>query len=148
MTFNNTGPKDQGLFFKVARVHRLTMKLFGKHLAAFGITTGQASVLLHLDLLGEGAGQRRIAESMGIEPPTLVVMLKKMEQRELVVRKHCSADRRNKGLFFTHSGKELLSKIVAAHRATSDVIFDGLSAEELDRTQRLLEGLQGHRTPD
>lgn len=65
-----------------------------------GITVGQWKVIVML-IIQNGLTQKEIAEKLGLEGPTLIPIIDKMEEEGLVIRKVDSSDRRNNRIYYT-----------------------------------------------
>ncbi|MBI3463705.1 MAG: MarR family transcriptional regulator, partial [Planctomycetes bacterium] len=102
-------------YWVVMSAHALHRAL-DEELARHGITFRQWQVLAWLALEGEMA-QSELAERMGIEAPTLVGILDRMERDGWIARRSCAADRRKKLIQPTQRVEPVWSKMVAcAHR--------------------------------
>lgn len=106
--------------------------------AAEGMTYRQCQVLGWLSLEGELA-QVELAERMNVEPPTLVRVLDCMERDGLVERVGCPDDRRRKVIRPTAKAEPVWAKIVACANRIRERAVRGLSVEETQTLQGLLE---------
>ncbi len=79
--------------YSVAMANRALRKVLDAELEHYGITFSQQQVLASLALEGE-ASQVKLAELIGVEGPTLVRTLDRMEQKGWINRKVSSRDRR------------------------------------------------------
>lgn len=66
-----------------------------------------------LDVVAENPGlaQARVAEALSIERARLVLMLDRLEERQLLVRVRSTSDRRTHELHLTDKGRELLAEL-------------------------------------
>ena len=60
----------------------------------------------------DGLTQKEIAERLGLEGPTLIPIIDKMEKDNLVIRRVDSSDRRNNRIYRTEKANELWSEMV------------------------------------
>src|ERR687885_856017 len=65
------------------------------------ITVAQSRVIGVLVLIKDGMTQREIANRIGIEAPTIVPIIDKLEKQGIVIRKADHNDRRNNRIFLT-----------------------------------------------
>ena len=93
-----------------------------------GLTLARTTVLYWIDQLPGTATQRELADTVGIEGPTLVRLLHALEAQGLVERVPMPGDRRAKGLRLTEAAKPVL--------ATLKSVTDALTAERLDDLDR------------
>lgn len=130
--------KDQTFLFLINRIHRLASREFNKRLDSVGMTHGLAAVLLHLDLIGEGTTQGRIAQSMEIENPTVVQLVSKLIKMNFLEKKPYPGDKRKFAIYFTASGRRMLSDLETIYQNTYQKLFGHLRRDDLDRAERLL----------
>ena len=84
------------------------------------------------------------AERMGIEPPTLVGILDRMERDGWIRRDGDKADRRRKLIQPTAAAKPAWAKVVNVAKRVRERAGRGLSAVELAQLKRLLEVVQAN----
>lgn len=122
-------------------LRRAQLKLFQNliaRLSAHDLRPAQFSALAIIDQ-NPGLMQADLARALAIEPPQVVPMLNKLEERALAVRVRCKPDKRSYGIFLSKSGEALLKELkrIAAdsdHQATSN-----LSDDERTELLRLLK---------
>lgn len=94
-----------------------------------GLTMGQPKILDYLDS-HDGAPQKEIANACNIEPGSLTVLLNKMEDKEIIIRKTLNNNRRTYHIFLTEKGKELQKKVKQAFAKLEDQAFVNISKEQ------------------
>ena len=97
---------------ELGRVHRQWRKRLEERLKDTGLTQTRWLVLLHLSRTGP-LSQRDLAELLGIEGPTLVRVLDKLEQQRLVSRRASGEDRRVKRVHLEEAAHPLLAEITS-----------------------------------
>lgn len=112
-------------------------RAFNEQLAPAGITFRQAQVLGCL-ALEERLTQTDLAERLGIEPPTLVGVLDRMEREGWIRRSGDPHDRRRKWIEATAAAAPIWRRVVAAARQVRRRATRGLAAAELAQLQQLL----------
>lgn len=70
------------------------------------ITGAQSRVIAALALLKDGMTQKEIANRIGIEAPTIVPIIDKLEEQGIVIRRPDHNDRRNNLIFLTGESKQ------------------------------------------
>ncbi len=90
-----------------------------------GLTLARATVLYWIDELPADTSQRELADTVGIEGPTLVRQLHALEAQGLVERVAMPGDKRAKGLRLTSDAQRLLDQL--------DVVTSDLSHELLGK---------------
>ncbi|SUD78660.1 MarR family winged helix-turn-helix transcriptional regulator [Pseudomonas putida] len=121
-------------------LRRAQLKLFQNfigRLAAHDLRPAQFSALAVIEQ-NPGLMQADLARSLAIEPPQVVPLLNKLEERALAVRVRCKPDKRSYGIFLSKAGEVLLKEL---KQIASDSDREGTAAlndEEREQLLRLL----------
>jgi MarR family transcriptional regulator for hemolysin len=102
-----------------------------RRLADLGLSQARWLVLLHLARYQEPPTQRELAQSVGVEGPTLARLLDSLEAQGLVQRHAVVEDRRAKKIVLCDSARPLIQKIEAIATALRVELFTGIDEEEL-----------------
>jgi MarR family transcriptional regulator for hemolysin len=102
------------------------------------ITVAQSRVIGALALVKDGMTQKEIANRIGIEAPTIVPIIDKLEEQGIVIRKPDHNDRRNNMIFLTHKSEAKWELIIECALELEKASRQGLSEEELRITKRTL----------
>ncbi len=94
-------------------------------------TQARWDALFWISVSGEGVTQSELAERMGVEGPTLVRMLNKLEQEGLVERRSTPGDRRAKTIRLRGEAEEVLASIAALSAPVREDILQDIDSEEL-----------------
>lgn len=138
---------DNSIGYWVTMAANAIRRAVNEELAPQAITYRQCQVLGWLALAGP-LPQSELAERMGIEPPTLVGILDRMERDRWIRRKPCPTDGRKKLVHPTAAAGPVWSKIVAAARRVRKRATQGLSEIELAELKRMLERVQQNLQPE
>lgn len=135
--------REETIAFLVGDLARAFRQRFEAALAKEGleITVGEARTLHHASRRGP-VRQNFLAESMGIEPMTLVNFLDRLERRGWILRETDPSDRRAKIVRVAPAAAALvarLEKIAASVRAGA---AEGISAREMDALRKTLERMR------
>jgi MarR family transcriptional regulator, transcriptional regulator for hemolysin len=103
-----------------------------------GITVAQSRVIGTLMLVKNGMTQKEIADRIGIEAPTIVPIIDKLEEQEIVKRKPDPNDRRNNMIFLTSKSEAKWGLIIEYALELENASRQGLSEEELEITKKTL----------
>lgn len=134
--------------FEVTLLSRRLRARFAERAKSHGQTDARWSALYMLHVAPEGLIQSELAERMGIQGPTLVRMLDKLEADGLVSRRAVSTDRRAKKIFLEPAGEAMLREIdVVADRLRNEA-FAGATDAELETTLRLLLAASRRMQPE
>jgi MarR family transcriptional regulator for hemolysin len=116
---------------------------FNAALAAEGGSTPTWLILTSLKH-GQWTAQLDLARSLGIESPTLTRHLENLEKNGLVVRRPSESDRRATQVELTQAGEEAHERMLSAVIAFNRRLQAGISRDELERLDDLLERLAGN----
>ena len=105
-----------------------------------GVTVGQWKVMVML-VNQDGLSQKEIAERLGLEGPTLIPIIDKMEKDELVVRKIDPYDRRNNRIYRTEKANELWNEMVKCAAKVRQVSLKDIPEENINITKNVLENI-------
>ena len=82
--------------FRLGRLARQWRARLDEKMRPHGLTQARWVVLMHLQRGADGQLQKALAGFVGIEGPTLVHILDKLEKQSLIERRQDEADRRGK----------------------------------------------------
>ena len=130
---------DQHRFgMQLAQLSRSWRAELDRRLAGLGLSQARWLVLLHLARFhDELPTQRELAQSVGVEGPTLARLLDSLAVAE---------DRRAKKICLSDSARPLIEQIEAISNQLRLELFDGIDEEEIRRCQlvhaRILSNLE------
>ena len=122
-------------FFKFIRYHN---QLFFKLTSEKGVRPGQAVCLWFINQ-NAGISQRDLAEKIHVAPPTVTLMLQKLEKAGLIVRKYDSRDQRLSHTYITDTGIETLNVLNEILAEVINTSLKGLSSEEQYNLKRYVD---------
>ncbi len=102
-----------------------------RRLADLGLSQARWLVLLHLARFEEPPTQRELAQSVGVEGPTLARLLDSLENQGLVQRHAVVEDRRAKKIVLCDTARPLIQQIEAIATALRVELFAGIDEEDL-----------------
>lgn len=117
--------------------HRFELRMNAK-LTDEGISYRQMQVLAWLALEGDQS-QADLARCMGVEPPTVVSVIDRMERDGLIERKACPDDRRKRIISPTEKALPMWERIVGCGKQANQQATKGLSKSETATLRALLE---------
>lgn len=128
---------EESIGYWIAMANHAMVRTFQDRLAPFDITYRQAQVLGWLALEGP-LTQSELAARMLIEPPSLVGVLDRMEEADLIERRPCDQDRRRKMVHTRPAARRVWSQIAKCAREIRAQATEGLTREEVATLKRLL----------
>lgn len=102
-----------------------------RRLAGLGLSQARWLVLLHLARFSEPPTQRELAQSVGVEGPTLARLLDSLENQGLVRRLAVLEDRRAKKILLDDTARPLIQQIETIATALRHELFEGIDEQEL-----------------
>ena len=122
------------LLAKVCRAHRGSV---GALLSGVGLHVGQEMVLIEL-WKEDGLKGSELAARLGVEPPTVTRMLRRMEGCGFVERRPDPADARSFRVHLTEKGRALEGPVARIWEEAEEETLRGISPEETIILRRLL----------
>jgi MarR family transcriptional regulator for hemolysin len=123
------------LLHGTARAWRLKLD---ERLKPMGLSQAKWRTLLHLSLAGDALTQAEIAERLGIEEPSLVTLLHRLENEGWIIRRSSLHDRRCKMVFLGQRAQRVISQINAAAEKLRHELLENVSAADLRTCVRVL----------
>jgi MarR family transcriptional regulator for hemolysin len=131
---------------KIMRFARRWRAIANEHLSRIGHTQARWEALYWIAVSQGGATQRELAECVGIEEPTLVRMLHRLEQEGLVERRASQADRRTKTIVLTRAAEPHLKAMSGVIDKLRLDVLRNLQEDEIRQAvgvlDRMLERLE------
>jgi len=115
-----------------------------RRLADLGLSQARWLVLLHLARFEEPPTQRELAQSVGVEGPTLARLLDSLENQGLVRRQAVVEDRRAKKILLCDTAKPLIEKIETIATALRHELFEGIDEDDLRVCMRVHSTILGN----
>jgi MarR family transcriptional regulator for hemolysin len=106
-------------------------------LIGMGLSQARWLVLLHLARFTEAPTQRELAQSVGVEGPTLARLLDSLEGQGLVSRQAVLEDRRAKKIALSPPALPIIEQIEAIANDLRIELFQGVDEEELRIAMRV-----------
>src|SRR5437763_1646597 len=107
-----------------------------------GLSQAKCRTLLRLSVSPGPLTQAEIASHLGIEEPSLVTLLHRLEDDRWVARKNSSQDRRCKTVHLTPRAERVIEQINSAAFTLRHELLDDISAVDLKTCIRVLDGIR------
>lgn len=130
-------PDQHRFAMQVAQLSRAWRSELDRRLVGLGLSQARWLVLLHLARFTEMPTQRELAQSVGVEGPTLARLLDSLESQGLVMRVAVPEDRRAKKIALQSKAQPLIEKIEAISTQLRREVFAGIDEEDLRRCQQV-----------
>jgi DNA-binding MarR family transcriptional regulator len=112
-------------------------------LAPLGLHPGQEALLLELARTGPMI-QAQLSEALGVEPPSVTLMTRKLEAAGHIRRRPAPSDKRAGIVELTDSGKALADQVKELWCALAEETVTGLPAQTVAELPGLLAALTGN----
>jgi MarR family transcriptional regulator for hemolysin len=127
------------LLHGTARAWRLKLD---QRLAPLGMSQARWRTLLHLSHAEEPITQAELAARLGVEEPTLVNLLHRLEEAGWVKRVSSLHDRRCKTVKLQPRARRVIDQIDGAARDLRQELIRGIGRNELDTCMRVLKAVR------
>ena len=127
------------LLHGVARAWRLKLD---ERLKPMGLSQAKWRTLLRLSMSPDPLTQAEIASHLGIEEPTLVTLLHRLEDDRWVARKNASHDRRCKTVHLTRRAQRVIEEINSEAFKLRHELLDDITAADLRTCIRVLNRIR------
>jgi MarR family transcriptional regulator, transcriptional regulator for hemolysin len=127
------------LLHGTARAWRLKLD---ERLKPMGLSQAKWRTLMHLSVARGPLTQAEIATHLGIEEPTLVTLLHRLENDRWVSRKNAAHDRRCKTVHLAPRAQRVIEQIGATAFKLRHELLDDISPAELRICMRVLDRIR------
>jgi MarR family transcriptional regulator for hemolysin len=117
---------------KLGELARLWRAQIDRHLRPLSLSFMQWQTLTQLARADKDPVQKELAAIVGVEGPTMVGVLDRLVERDLVERRVAAHDRRANTVHLTDGGNAILGLAEVELHKLRDVLLADLSGEELD----------------
>lgn len=116
-------------------------------LSRLGLYPGQEFVLMELAANGPKI-QAQLADAVGCEPPSVTIMVRKLEAAGYVARRRSPSDQRATLVELTPEGRALIEPLQELWVALAEETVAGVNSPPLDQLSALLNRLAGNLQPN
>lgn len=115
-------------------LHKSFMQSYSK-LTAKKIHPGQCA-LLNMLADEDGITQKELAKKLNIKPPTVAVMVKRMEKNEYISKQTDSQDMRKTRIYITQKGKDVAKEVKEIQTEIKEQMYKGFTNEEIENLKK------------
>ena len=139
--------RDIGLLLK--QINKQIKKRFDKDLQEYDLTLSQSRVLFFLGFREEEkTSLKDIEEHLRVTHPTVVGIVKRLEEKGFVITESDSADRRVKLVFITEKTKGMIQNIDKRGKMMDKKLLKGFSDQEIRELRRMLSIIEHNLEED
>jgi MarR family transcriptional regulator, organic hydroperoxide resistance regulator len=116
-------------------------------LAEHGLHVGQEMVLVEL-WQDDGLRGGDLAARLGVEPPTITKMLRRLESCGLVERRADQEDARSLRVYLTGRGRALEEPLLRCWERAEQTVLAGMNARDRQTFRKLLDRVRSNLDPE
>lgn len=128
---------DESTSTLIKKASQLYIRFANLHLKEFKVPHAYTPFLLQL-WTEDGQTQAVLHKKIGIEQPTAVRTLDRMERDQFIKRERCPKDRRIIKIHLTKKSKDLHGSLTRLAKSLNNLALEGLNGEERKTLNRLL----------
>ena len=132
---------------RMIRAVNLTARPFTRELARqYGLSLAEwrcLRVFADTEQRGSGGSAREVADQTGLDKMSTSRAINSLERKGLITRERCTADKRSLVIGLTARGRELVTTLLPAATARTDLMLRRLSANERAQLAHLLDQVIG-----
>src|SRR6476661_9473288 len=131
---------ENSIGFIINRTAKMLIQAFDQELRKeIGITFGQWKIIITLVNNDDGLTQKEIADKLGLEGPTLIPIIDKLEKDGFVTRMVDKNDRRNNRIFLTKKSFDFLNSMINCGENIKRILLKDISDVDISITKNTLE---------
>lgn len=134
--------------YELGRLSRRWRNRLDEEMRPTGLTQARWVVLVHLARGADGLLQKDVANHVGIEGPTLVRILDRLEQQGMIERRPVPSDRRGKTVHLTRKGLAMTGAFDRIAARLRERILKDVDPDELERCTKLLRSIRARLEDD
>jgi MarR family transcriptional regulator for hemolysin len=113
-----------------------------QRLKPMGLSQAKWRTLMHLSLAGNALTQAEIAARLGVEEPSVVTLLHRLEREDWITRSNSLRDRRCKMVLLGRRAQRVISRINASAETLRHELMADISKSQLQTCMKVLSHIQ------
>jgi MarR family transcriptional regulator for hemolysin len=109
-----------------------------QRLKPMGLSQAKWRTLMHLSLAGDALTQAEIAARLGVEEPSVVTLLHRLEREDWITRSNSPRDRRCKMVLLGRRAQRVIAQINGTAEKLRHELFAGIPESDLQTCIRVL----------
>src|SRR5438045_3988990 len=109
-----------------------------QRLKPMGLSQAKWSTLMHLSLAGDALTQAEIAARLGVEEPSVVTLLHRLEREHWITRTNSALDRRCKMVLLGRRAQRVIAQINSSAKTLRNELLADISTPELQMCMDVL----------
>lgn len=113
-----------------------------QRLKPMGLSQAKWRTLMHLSLAGDALTQAEIAARLGVEEPSVVTLLHRLEREDWITRSNSRRDRRCKMVLLGRRAQGVIAQINSSAQTLRHELLSGISTCHLQTCMNVLARIQ------
>src|SRR5881275_736473 len=109
-----------------------------QRLKPMGLSQAKWRTLMHLSLAGDALTQAEIAARLGVEEPSVVTLLHRLEREDWITRSNSQRDRRRKMVLLGRRAQRVIGQINSSAETLRDELMAGIPTSDLQTCMKVL----------
>ena len=114
-----------------------------ERLKPMGLSQAKWRTLMHLSLAGDALTQAEIAARLGVEEPTVVTLLHRLEREDWITRTNSALDRRCKMVLLGRRAERVIAEINSTADTLRHQLLADISSDDLHTCMKVLAHIRG-----
>lgn len=131
--------EDAPLGYKFKRIHEMFRARMNVDMKESDLTFSQMEILFYLEKHSDHAiNQQELCDVIQVSHPTMIGLINRMEEKDLVVRRTDPLNRRSRYIEMTQKSQEILRQTKERRHRNDRMLVKGFTDEETKELNRLL----------
>lgn len=130
--------EDAPLGYKFKRIHEMFCSRANADLKQIDLTYSQMEILFYLNHHRQPVSQKELCEVIQVSHPTMIGLIRRMEEKGLLICRTDSGDRRKNSIEMTDKSREILEHTKKRHQKDDEKLVKGFTEEEARLLNELL----------
>jgi MarR family transcriptional regulator, transcriptional regulator for hemolysin len=119
-----------------------------ERLKPMGLSQAKWRTLMHLSLAGDALTQAEIAARLGVEEPTMVTLLHRLEREDWITRNNSPRDRRCKLVLLGRRAQRVIAQINSSADTLRHELLAGVPSSDLQTCMKVLARIRERAEKD
>jgi len=119
-----------------------------QRLKPMGLSQAKWRTLMHLSLAGDALTQAEIAARLGVEEPSVVTLLHRLEREDWITRSNSPRDRRCKMVLLGRRAERVIAQINSTAETLRHELMGGISISDLQTCMNVLTRIRERAEKD
>lgn len=131
--------EDAPLGYKFKRIHEMFRARMNVDMKESDLTFSQMEILFYLEKhVDHAINQQELCDAVQVSHPTMIGLINRMEEKNLVVRRTDPLNRRSRYIEMTQKSQEILRQTRERRHRNDRMLVKGFTDEETKELNRLL----------